>query len=211
MKITKFEHACFTVEHNNESIVVDPGGWSTNFVVPENVVAVIITHEHPDHFNHDQLQSIVDENPSVVIVAHESVTDQLDGFKTQPVVANEGIKIGEFSLEFFGGEHAVIATDIPVIANLGVMINDTLYYPGDSLITPEDRHVTVLALPVSAPWMKFSEAAKFVTTIRPATIFPTHDAILSPTGKSLVDTMFGRVADGIASQYQRIDETPLEV
>lgn len=210
MKITKFEHACFVVEHDGDVLVVDPGGWTTNLVVPNNVAAVVITHAHPDHIDPKLLTAIAEKNPDAVIIADDSVTNQLKDFKTQPVVANEGIKVGSFELEFFGGQHATISPDIPAIANLGVLINDTVYYPGDSFALPDDRHVAVLALPVSAPWMKFSEAAEFITKLRPATMFPTHDAILSPAGKSLADTMFGRVSDSIASHYQRIDDTPLE-
>lgn len=210
MKITKYEHACFVVEQDGDALVVDPGNWTTNLVVPDNVVAVVITHEHPDHVDTNHLHAIVAKNPNAVVVAPESVVAQLHDFKTQAVVANEGIKIGHFELEFFGGQHATIAANMPAIANLGVLINGTLYYPGDSFALPEDRQVALLALPVSAPWMKFSEAAEFAAALRPAKMFPTHDAILSPAGKSLADTMFGRVADSIASQYQRIDDTPLE-
>ncbi len=210
MKITKFEHACFVVKHDGDVLVVDPGGWTTNLVVPNNVAAVVITHAHPDHIDPKLLTAITEKNPDAVIIADDSVTNQLKDFKTQPVVANEGIKVGSFELEFFGSQHATISPDIPAIANLSVLINDTVYYPGDSFALPDDRHVAVLALPVSAPWMKFSEAAEFITKLRPAKIFPTHDAILSPAGKSLADTMFGRVSDSIASHYQRIDDTPLE-
>lgn len=210
MKITKFEHACFVVEHEGTVLIVDPGGWTTNLVIPDNVAAIVITHAHPDHIDPKLLTAITEKNPDAVIIADNSVTNQLVDFKTQTIVANEGVKAGNFELEFFGGQHATISPDIPVIANLGVLINGTVYYPGDSFALPDDRHVAVLALPVSAPWMKFSEAAEFATKLRPAKMFPTHDAILSPAGKSLADTMFGRVAGSIASQYQRIDDTPLE-
>lgn len=209
MKITKFEHACFAVEENGQSIIVDPGNWTTNLAVPENIIAVVVTHEHADHFNTDNLQAILDSNPGLVVLAHESVTSQLDGFKTTSVVANEGIKVGDFELEFFGGEHATIIEGMPTIANLGVMINNRLYYPGDSFAVPE-QPVEILALPVSAPWMKFNEAVTFVDAVKPQMIFPTHDAILSQPGKDLADTLSGRAAEKVGAKYQRIDSTPLE-
>lgn len=210
MKIRKFEHACFAVEQNGQSIIVDPGNWTTNLVIPDDVVAVLITHEHPDHYHPDNIQAIVDKNPSVVIVAHESIVSQLDDYTTQSVVSNEGIKIGEFALEFFGGEHAIISPGMPIIHNLGVMINNMIYYPGDSFTLPDDKTVNILALPVAAPWMKFSEAAAFLSNVHPITVFPTHDAILSSAGKTLADTMMKRIADGIDTVYKRIDDTPLE-
>lgn len=133
MKITKFEHACFVVEQDNQSLIVDPGGFTTDLIVPDNVVGIVVTHEHADHMDSDRLREIIDRNPDAIIVAHSDITAQLGEFKTQAVVPNEGIKLGGFELEFFGGEHAVIFENQPIIANLGVLINQKLYYPGDSL------------------------------------------------------------------------------
>lgn len=52
MNITKFEHACFVVTKNDQSIVVDPGVLSPDFQAPEHPVAVVITHLHPDHWGY---------------------------------------------------------------------------------------------------------------------------------------------------------------
>lgn len=209
MKLTKFEHACFVVDLNGQSLIVDPGGFTTNLVVPDNVVCVIVTHEHADHLDKDNLQAIKAKNPVVVVVAHESITSQLDDFKTQSVMANEGIKIGNFELEFYGGEHAVINPEWPTIPNLGVLINGQIYYPGDSFVAPE-REVAVLALPVSAPWLKISETMAFLQQVKPQLAFPTHDAILSDVGKGLPDRMLPAIAEQVGTKYQRLTE-PLVV
>lgn len=210
MKITKFAHACFIAEQDGQSLIVDPGGWTTDLKIPANVIAVIITHEHPDHLDKHRLQAIVQTNPDVIIVAHESITTQLDGFKSMAVVANEGIKIGNFELELFGGEHAVIADDMTTIANLGVLINEKVYYPGDSFAIPEGHDIDLLALPVSAPWMKYSEAVAFVEAVKPKRVFPTHDAILSQAGKDLIDSMVTLAAKKVGATYHRIDSMPTE-
>jgi L-ascorbate metabolism protein UlaG (beta-lactamase superfamily) len=211
MKITKFEHACFVVEDGGQSLIVDPGSWTTNLEVPENVVGIVITHEHQDHLNKDWVKAIFAKNPEAILVAHEEVTVQLDDFKTEPAVANEGMKVGDFELEFFGGDHAHIFKDKPVCANLGVLINGKLYYPGDSFALPEDREVAVLAVPVAAPWLKFSEVAEFVPAIKAKQAFPTHDAILSDAGKQLADKMVGGVCQNAGTEYRRIDNSSIEV
>lgn len=211
MKITKFEHACFVAEEDGQSLVVDPGSWTTDLEVPENVVGVVVTHEHQDHVNKDLLQAIFDKNPEAVLIAHEEVTSQFDEFETTPAVANEGLKVGNFELEFFGGDHAHIFKDKHVCANLGVLINGKVYYPGDSFSLPEGREVAVLAVPVSAPWLKFSEVAEFVPVVKAKQAFPTHDAILSDAGKQLVDRMVGGVCENAGTEYRRIDNSPLEV
>jgi len=203
MKLTKYSHACLVLEKNGQSLVIDPGVWSSDFVVPENVVGIVITHEHPDHCDPKKLQGIFEKNPDSVIYAHQAVVDKHDSIPTQPVESNKIIHVGDFVLEFCGGEHAVIHETWPRIANLGVMIDDTLYYPGDSF-TPPSRSVELLALPASAPWMKLSEAMDFLGSVKPSRAFPTHDAILSETGQSLVDTMLGDVAEEAGVSYTRI-------
>lgn len=209
MKITKFEHACFIVEENSQSIIVDPGGYTTDLIIPKNVIGIIITHEHRDHFNKDLLQKIIVENPSAIIFTNQNIAAQLDDFKTQTVVANEGLKIGDFHVEFFGGQHAMIFAGKEEVVNLGVMINELLYYPGDSFHVP-DAQVKVLALPVSAPWLKISEVIEFLTTIKPQIAFPTHDAILSAIGKDLPDRILPPIAEKVGTKYQRLLE-PLEI
>ena len=206
MRLTKYEHARFTVEKDGKLLVVDPGGWTTDLGAPENVVAIVVTHEHPDHFDVNALGALVSHNPDAVIYAQENIVSQLgEALPNTAVVAGEGIEAGPFKLEFYGGEHAVIHSDMPIVANLGVMINGTLYYPGDSFTLPE-REVNTLALPVSAPWMKASEAFDFLTAVKPKIVFPTHDAILSDTGKALADRMMPIFAEKVGATYQRLAE-----
>lgn len=209
MKITKFEHACFVVENEGQSLVVDPGAFTGDFVVPENVVAIVITHEHQDHFNKTKIEEIIGKNPEAIIIAHEKITEQLDSLKTQSVIANEGTAIGHFELEFYGGEHATIHSSIPVIPNLGVMINGKIFYPGDSFVNPE-RTIEVLALPVGAPWLKLSETIDYLLATKPSLSFPTHDAVLSNAGKQLCDRMLPTFAEKAGTKYQRLLE-PLEI
>lgn len=206
VKLTKYEHACFTVEKDGQVLVIDPGNFTTDFVAPEGVVGVVITHEHGDHFDHEQLEAIIDKNPDAVIIAHQSITDAIEVFQTKAVDTGDTFTIGVFSLEFFGGQHATIHTDIPPIANLGVMINELVYHPGDSFTLP-GKPVDVLALPVAAPWLKISESMDFFAAIRPRLAFPTHDAIASEIGKSVVDRMLSSTATHIGSSYERLDTT----
>lgn len=209
MKITKFGHACFIVEQDGESLIVDPGEYSLDLVIPENVVGIVVTHEHADHVSKEILQSIVDRNPQASIFAHQDVIAKLDGLSTQVAEAGDKLAVGNFSLEFFGGQHAIIAKEWPIFANLGVMINGKLYYPGDSFTVP-DKNVELLALPISAPWLKISESMDFLRTVRPKFAFPTHDAILSDIGKAMIDRMMSTTAQNVGTTYQRIDDTPLE-
>jgi L-ascorbate metabolism protein UlaG (beta-lactamase superfamily) len=203
MKLTKYTHACLVLEKDGSALVIDPGQWSNDFVAPEHVVGVVVTHAHQDHYSMELLRSIIDANPDAHIYAHADVAAELENLPVQTVVAGENVHVGNFALSFFGGEHAAIEPSRPTQANLGVMVDDLLYYPGDSFALP-DRSVNILALPVSAPWMKFSEATEFLRAIKPQRAFPTHDAILSETGMALADSMFQGAAASIGTEYQRI-------
>jgi L-ascorbate metabolism protein UlaG (beta-lactamase superfamily) len=210
MRLTKYEHACFSVEIDDVILVVDPGNFTSDFVVTDNIIAIVITHEHADHFDPDLLAAIYDKNPESVLISLPSIIEKMPDHKSQAVIIGQTINIGPFNLEFFGGEHAAIHPDIPVVDNVGVMINDCLYYPGDSFSIPT-KPVKTLALPVSAPWMKTSEMIDFLRTVRPVRAFPTHDAILSVSGMLLADTLARRFADPIGVEYKRIDGTTIDV
>jgi len=209
MKLTKYGHACFTVEKDDQLLVVDPGGFSTDFIAPENVVAVVITHTHGDHYDHEQLEAIVDKNPDTVIIGNEAVTSQIEAFQTRTVQPEDRLTVGEFTLEFFGGKHAVIHRSIPQITNIAIMINDLIYYPGDSF-TLTHKPVDTLALPAAAPWMKTSEAIDFLTELHPRLTFPVHDAILSNEGKAIVDHLLGDNAKKNGIEYLRL-ESPIDI
>ena len=204
MKLTKYEHACFTLEKDNYTLVVDPGGFSTDFIPPENVVAIVITHEHPDHYDPELVAAIVDKNPEVVIVGHDAVTSKIEVFTTHAVTPGDVFMVGPFNLEFFGGDHAVIHPSIAPIRNVGVMVNELIYYPGDSFTLPQ-KPVDTLALPAAAPWLKVSEAMDFLASVQPRFAFPTHDAILSPNGQAIHDRLLGMTAEKNGIEYKRLD------
>jgi len=209
MKITKYEHACFTVEKDSQVLVVDPGGFSSDFIAPENVIAILITHAHTDHFDHEQIAAIIDKNPDAIIVGDESITSNIEAFQGRTVASGDTMTTGPFDLEFFGGKHAIIHATIPESTNLAVMINDLLYYPGDSFTLP-DRSVDTLAIPAAAPWMKIGEAMDFLIAIHPRLAFPTHDAILSEEGKGIADRHLSTVAAMSDIQYTRL-QSPIEI
>lgn len=204
MKLTKYEHACFTVEKDNQTLVVDPGGFTTDFTASSNITCVVITHEHGDHFDQTQLEAIAHVNPAATVIAHPSITEKITCLPTVSVLPNETKTIGPFALTFYGGNHAIIHPDVPILANLGVLINETIYYPGDSFVRP-DVPIDTLALPVGAPWLKISEAIDFLRDVKPRFVFPTHDAALSTIGKSLPDRLVPQLVPN--TTYQRLADS----
>ena len=211
MKLTKFQHACFTLEKDGAVLVADPGDFTHDFIVPRHVDGIVITHEHGDHLSESLIQAILKENPKAIIIAHESIVGRFTTFSTIAAKPGESHVVGAFSLRFFGGEHAQIAPSVPAPANLSVLVDDRLYYPGDSFTVPGGVTVKELALPAAAPWMKISESMAFLKDVAPVFVFPTHDEILSADGKALADRMLGGVAAGLGATYRRIDGQSVEL
>lgn len=186
MRITKLEHAAFVLEKDGAKLVVDPGSFARPVPEPSGVAAVVITHEHADHWDEPHLTALLAANPGVPIYGPQGVKDAVKSFDVTAVAPGDKITAGPFSLEFFGGKHAVIHSSIPVVDNVAVSIDGgAVYYPGDAFTVPEGVDVDVLATPSSAPWLKTGEVIDFVLEVKPRRAFPTHEAINSDAGKAM--------------------------
>ena len=187
MRLTKLEHAALVIEKSGRKLIVDPGSFTAPLTDASGTVAVVITHEHADHWTPEQLNRILDKAPGIPVFAPAGVAAAATGFDITVVEAGDEVTIEPFTLRFFGKDHAVIHSSIPIVDNVGVLINDTLYYPGDSYTVPEDVDVDVLAAPAGAPWLKVGEAMDFVLAVKPKRAFPTHEMTLSAAGKGMVN------------------------
>lgn len=204
MKLTKFQHACFVVEKDGKSIVVDPGNLTHDFIMPKHVAAVFITHNHPDHLDNQLVITILRTHPKAVLLAHESIVNDFKNEHTQAVSVGEIVDAGGITLQFVGGDHEPIDSTIKTPVNIGVIIDSHLYYPGDSCFAPLQPIIELL-LPISAPWLTISNAINLVRKLKPTHAFPTHDAILSVEGQALLDKIVTGITSPLNTSYQRIN------
>lgn len=201
MHITKHQHACVVLEEAGQKIIIDPGIFTRDLSNLEHIAAVVITHVHADHFDPIQVAEIARANPGVPIYSTSEVTGQLAAPQITVVKHGDVQQLENFTLDFFGEQHALIHDSIPRNQNIGVMVNGGFYYPGDSFVLPDDSEVPILALPVSAPWLKIAESIDFLKAIKPERCFPTHNAILSEEGQGIVDRLIGNVCQEIGTTY----------
>ncbi len=194
-----------TIEQDGRLIVIDPGEFTSSLAIPDTIDAVVITHEHQDHFDPDMLAAIYDKNPTSVLISLQTIVEKMPDHQSKAVAPGDTVTVGPFTLEFFGGTHAEIHNSIALIDNLGVLINDSFYYPGDSFALPH-RHVELLALPASGPWFKTSDAVDFMTAVKPTIVFPVHDIHNSSHGQALFHRIVGGFASKIGTTY-----TPLAI
>ncbi|MCU1408087.1 MAG: fold metallo-hydrolase [Microbacteriaceae bacterium] len=185
MKLTKMEHSALLVELGGQKLFVDPGSFTTALTETAGTVAVVITHEHADHWTPEQLDRILAMSPDAVIYGPAGVAAAAADYDITVVNAGDTVEAGPFTLRFFGGTHAVIHPSIPVVDNIGVLINNELYYAGDSFVVPEGVEVGTLAVPAGAPWLKISEVIDYILAVKPKRSFPVHEMLLSRAGKDM--------------------------
>lgn len=185
MRVTKYEHAALRIDHGGQTLLIDPGSFTAPLDDLDRVTGVVITHEHPDHWNDEHLSRIRAAAPDAPVYSTEGVALAAQRHRVIAVDPGETVSAGAFRLRFFGGEHAVIHSSLPRIRNLGVLINDTLYYPGDSYAVPDGITVDTLAAPLGAPWLKIGDAMDFVLAVAPRRSFGTHDMTLSDIGRRM--------------------------
>lgn len=201
MKLTKYEHSCVVLEEKGIRLIIDPGEFTKDFGGADNVAAVVVTHVHGDHLNIEHLQAIVAANPQVKVFTTQEVTSQW--VSPHAVAVKNGMEqsVGPFMLRFYGGLHAEIHSFAPRNQNIGVLVNDAFYYPGDSLDVP-DRAITTLALPAGAPWLKTGEAIDCMKTINPKVFFRTHDGLLNDRGLATTDRWYQMASEQFGPAYK---------
>ena len=192
MKVTKHEHACLDIQAGDSRLIIDPGVFSVSCTDFSGISAVVVTHIHPDHFDPEKIAAILEQNPQVQIFTTEEVAAQINSPLVTTPDREVPISIGDITVEFFGTDHAVIDPSYPLAQNTGVLVNEKLYYPGDSF-TPCPKAHELLAVPIHAPWLKFSETADFIRKSSAKQIFPTHNGFVNDDGHALYQRLLTNV------------------
>lgn len=200
MKLTKHGHACLELEHLGKKALIDPGFYTEDMSSVKDVVALVITHSHDDHCFEAQAAGLLANNPGLKIFGTGEVAAKLSSLPVTTVYHGDLYQVEGFSFEFFGDMHQIIHESIPLIQNTGVMVNQVLYYPGDSYTAPEKR-VKVLACPTSAPWLKIGDVMDFIAAVRPEKSFATHNALLSERGHDLNNGRVQQVTEENGGQF----------
>ena len=194
MRLTKFGHACVRIEHQGVRIVLDPGSFTEREAV-DGADVVLITHEHADHYDADHLRATTAQIHTIAAVADVIRLEAPDLADRLHVVAPGDVLDVGLAVRVVGEKHAVIHPDYPRLDNSGYLltVGDTVvYHPGDSLTAPA-QPVDVLLAPVSAPWLKISEAIDFVREVGAPRTIAVHDRVYSEVALGMVDTHMGNL------------------
>jgi L-ascorbate metabolism protein UlaG (beta-lactamase superfamily) len=204
MELTKFGHACVRLEKDGRRLVIDPGGLTDPGAL-EGADAVLVTHEHFDHFSEEILRRAAAERPNLRIWTNSSVAKRLDGIGTQVVTTGDGdaFSVAGFDIRVHGTWHAVIHPEIPRIPNIGFLVDESLLHPGDALTVP-GTPISTLLLPVHAPWSTVGDVIDYVREVAPRDAYAVHDGALNDIGGAMVEGFLGEHGPGSPARYHRL-------
>ena len=204
MELTKQGHACVVLSEGDQRIVLDPGSF-TDPAALDGATAVLITHEHPDHFEPRRLRAALDADPALEVWTNSSVAGQLEGLGSRVHVVGHGdvVSVAGVEVQVHGELHAEIHPDIPRIANVGFLVAGQVFHPGDALTVP-DEPVATLLLPVHAPWSKLAEVIDYVRAVDADQAYAVHDGALNDIGLGMVGRLLGEQGPGTPTPYSRL-------
>ena len=79
MELTKYTHSSVRMEHDGHVLVFDPGNFAPegeHAQLLDGADYLLITHEHPDHFDADRVLPLIAEKPQLHIWAPRAVAEK---------------------------------------------------------------------------------------------------------------------------------------
>ena len=187
MRVTHLGHACLLVESADRRLLIDPGNLSSGYDELTGLDAVLVTHNHPDHFDPPRVARLLRANPAAAVHTDPLTAEKLraEGLAAVPSSEGQDFAVGDVTVTPVGELHAFNLDAMPRIPNVGVVLRaagePSLFHPGDAY-DGEPGKVDVLAHPLSAPWAASRDSIAFVARIAPRVFIPVHDALLSEAG-----------------------------
>jgi L-ascorbate metabolism protein UlaG (beta-lactamase superfamily) len=208
VRITWLGHDGFVLEDGTEKLVIDP------FKLDHDVKAdyVLLSHEHFDHCNSEDLKKVLTQNSTVVAPSScNSELAKVPHKETKTVKPGDKVRLGGFEVKAIPayntnkyrapGKHFHPKQEGKVGYLIKTKSGVTIYHTGDSDLIPEMDNLApdIALVPVSGTYvMTCDEAAAAVARIKPKIAIPMH-----------YGAIVGTVAD--AERFKRQAECEVDI
>jgi hypothetical protein len=203
-------HSCVRVTRGDATLVIDPGLLSADHAT-DGADALLYTHEHLDHYNAAKLSAAAAARPGLRVYTNKSLAAQIKqsgvapGARIHAVGDGDHFEVGGIPVSVHGEWHALIHKDIPRVRNVGFIVGDGFFHPGDALTDP-GTHVKLLACPLLGLYTKDGTTVDWIRQLVPAQVAPVHDSGLIPLALTTLDQFFGPdpgIGPGTGAPYFR--------
>ncbi len=208
VKITWLGHDGFKIQDGGESLVIDP------FKLDHEARAdyLLISHEHYDHCNADDIKKVLKDNTTVVaIAACKGELEKAGAKNVKTVKPGDSVKLGSYEVRAIPayntnkfkepGKPFHPKSDNKVGYVIKTKDGTTIYHTGDSDLIPEMENLRpdIALLPVSGTYVMTSEEAlEAANRIKPKMVIPMHWG-----------TIVGSASD--AENFKRNAKVPVEI
>jgi L-ascorbate metabolism protein UlaG (beta-lactamase superfamily) len=201
LTIQPIDHASLVLRLGAQTIYIDPVGGAARYAGLPPPTAVLVTHEHGDHFDPQTLDALIGPRSTPIITA-AGVAEKLT-----PRLLEQATVLGYGESGTLDGIHvtAIAAHNTSpdrlryhprglgngYVLTLG---DKRLYVSGDTEPTPEMlalENIDVAFLPMNLPYTMLAEqAAEAAKTFKPAVVYPFHYGS-GPEPEKFADLMQG--------------------
>jgi L-ascorbate metabolism protein UlaG (beta-lactamase superfamily) len=212
VRFWKFGHACVRFERAGSVLVIDPGSLTEPEAV-QDADAVLVTHEHFDHFSESCLRSAAAARPALEVWTVPAVAQVLSdlGGRVHAVADGDHFEAAGFPVRAYVGSHVRAHRDLPPVQNAGFLVAGVVFHPGDALTVP-GVPVDTLLVPLQGSWTHLSATIDWVREVRPRHAVAIHDSGLSAIGHAILDGYLGAHGPGIGTAYSRMEpRTAMEI
>ncbi|NUW45691.1 MBL fold metallo-hydrolase [Nonomuraea rhodomycinica] len=203
MRLTKFGHACVRLEKDGRGLVIDPGMMTPEAEALSGAEAVLITHQHFDHLDPDRLRAAAAHDPDLAVYTCPGVALELPDLAGRVTVVRDGdtFSVAGFQVRAVGEKHHLSHPDVPPVDNVGFVVDDEVFHPGDALTLLD---VPTVLVPGQAPWMTVPDLIAYLRKLSPRRAYAIHDGLLGEWGLRVLDGVLAGEAAGLGTTIRRL-------
>ena len=177
MIIHKYPQSTLLIEHKGKRILFDPGCYCKKEDDFGKVDILLITHTHGDHLDVDLIRKVQNDNPNVITLSNKQVVDVLleQDLKCDLLLVDEVKDVGGILIKGIKQLHGEAGKGYDKFENLGFLIDEKIYNPGDSVLMDNAPRADVLFVAFNGlVTMDLNDAVKFVYQVQPKLVIPYH-------------------------------------